>query len=109
MTFLTHLECSACGERHDRDALLNLCGCGKPLLARYDLRAAREAISRDELAGRVSSMWRYAELLPAPSPREVVTLGEGWTPLVDAPRLGARFGLDRLFVKDEALNPTGSF
>jgi threonine synthase len=109
MTFFTHLECAACGERHDKDRLWNLCACGKPLVARYDLDAARAGFRRDALAGRVASMWRYAEMLPAPSPDAVVTLGEGWTPLLEAPRLGARLGLARVFVKDEALNPTGSF
>jgi threonine synthase len=109
MSFLTHLECGACATRYDATGLHNLCACGKPLLARYDLAAAAEALPREALAGRVSSLWRYAELLPAPDAASAITLGEGWTPLLAAPRLGARFGLSRLFVKDEALNPTGSF
>jgi threonine synthase len=109
MTYLTHLECAACGERRDWQELTNLCSCGKPLVARYDLDAVRAAVSRDDLMGREASMWRYAELLPAPSRNAIVSLGEGWTPLAAAPRLGARYGLSRLFVKDEALNPTGSF
>ncbi len=109
MSFFDHLECAACGETYSKDRLLNLCSCGKPLLARYDLQAAREAVDRDSLAGRPPSMWRYAEMLPAPDPSSVVTLGEGWTPLLDAPRLGSRLGLSRLFIKDEGLNPTGSF
>ncbi len=109
MTFLTHCECSACGDRHDVAGLLNLCHCGKPLLARYDLDAAAASLRRETLRDRVASMWRYAEVLPASSPDQVVTLGEGWTPLLSTPRLGDRLGLRNVFVKDEALNPTGSF
>lgn len=109
MTYLTHCECSACGETWDVSALLNLCRCGKPLLARYDLDAVAAAFDRKSLRDRVSSMWRYAELLPAPNAESVVSLGEGWTPLLHTTRLGARLGLANLYVKDESLNPTGSF
>lgn len=109
MTFLTHCECSACGTSHDVADLLNLCACGKPLLARYDLERAASLFRPEMLAARVPSMWRYAEMLPAATPDDVVTLGEGFTPLIRARRLGDRLGLTRLFVKDEALNPTGSF
>jgi threonine synthase len=109
--YFTHLECARrCGagpfdprQRHF------LCpGCRLPLLARYDLAAAR-AWRRDSLAGRVASMWRYREMLPLLPGDEPVTLGEGWTPLLHARRLGASLGLDRLFFKDESLNPTNSF
>ena len=78
----------------------------KPLLARYDLKAAARTFSREALADRPLTMWRYAEVLP---PDEPVTLGEGMTPMLFAPRLGKKLGLDRLYVKDEGLNPTGSF
>jgi threonine synthase len=86
----------------------HLCTCGAPLLARYDLAAAR-AWRRESLAGREATMWRYRELMPLAGAETPVTLGEGWTPLTPAPRLGASLGLDRLFVKDESLNPTNSF
>jgi threonine synthase len=109
MTYFSHLECSACGETRDGRALATLCSCGKPLLARYDLERARAALSREDLRGREASMWRYAEVLPAPGRASVVSLGEGWTPLLEAPRLAGRLGLRRVLVKDEALNPTGSF
>jgi threonine synthase len=109
MSYLSHLECGWCGERYEADRLLNLCACGRPLLARYDLERARAALAREQLAAREATMWRYAELLPVPSRDAIVSLGEGWTPLLAAPRLGARLGLSRLFVKDEGLNPTGSF
>ncbi|MCC6743967.1 MAG: threonine synthase, partial [Acidobacteria bacterium] len=109
MSFLTHCECSACGATYDDAALLNLCRCGMPLLARYDLDAAARVFGRSVVRDRVASMWRYAELMPAATPEDVVSLGEGWTPLLRTARLGGRLGLENLFVKDESLNPTGSF
>ena len=110
MSYFTHLECSApCGAPpFDPRVEQHLCGCGAPLLARYDLDAAR-AWDRASLAGRPASMWRYRELMPLFAGEAPVTLGEGWTPLIHARRLGAALGLSRLFVKDESLNPTNSF
>jgi len=109
-SLFTHLECSVpCGaaalapnESH------HLCSCGAPLLARYDLAAARRW-KKESLAGRVSSMWRYRELMPLLDGEEPVSLGEGWTPLIHARRLGSALGLEQLYVKDESLNPTNSF
>jgi threonine synthase len=109
-SFFSHLECSVpCGApaRNPRERNF-LCSCGAPLLARYDLDRAR-AWSRDTLPGRVPTMWRYRELMPIFDGEEPVTLGEGFTPLVDAKSLGASIGLDRLYIKDESLNPTTSF
>ncbi|MGD0802928.1 MAG: threonine synthase [Candidatus Bathyarchaeia archaeon] len=110
MSNLTHLECSKCGELHDADQVQTVCRkCGKPLFARYDLEAAKETITKRELVGRVSSMWRYMEILPVKRKQNIVTLGEGWTPLTPAPRLGESLGLSNLLVKDEGVIPTGSF
>ncbi len=107
LSTLTHLECSHCRKIWPHTVLQNLCPlCAKPLLARYDLKAAARTFSREALADRPLTMWRYAEVLP---PDEPVTLGEGMTPMLFAPRLGKKLGLDRLYVKDEGLNPTGSF
>ncbi len=107
---LTHLECSICGERHDADAVQYVChACGRALLARYDLDAARRSFTRDALGGRVASLWRYAELLPVRDDAAVTTLGEGMTPLLRAPRLGEAIGASDLWVKDEGANPTGTF
>ena len=103
---LTHLECSACAKQHSHTRLQNLCSCGKPLLARYDLRAAARTLTRAALTSRPSTMWRYVEVLPPPP---YVSLGEGMTPLLHARRAGASIGLGNLFIKDEGLNPTGSF
>jgi threonine synthase len=110
MSFFTHLECSVpCGAPAlDPRAIHHLCSCGAPLLARYDLDRAR-AWSRDSLAGREPNMWRYRELLPLFDGESPVTLGEGFTPLFHARALGSTLGLDRLYIKDESLNPTNSF
>ena len=88
--------------------MLNLCECGGPLLVRYDLEQIRKSWSRDQVQAGPNSMWRYAPVLP-PAEENIVTLGEGMTPLVRTKRLGGRIGADQLWVKDEGLNPTGSF
>ena len=109
-SFLTHLECSMCGQRLKADYLWNLCpDCKKPLLARYDLEAVRDAINPEGIVGREPNLWRYRELLPLHDPSHVLSLGEGFTPLIKADRLGQAVGFDNLFIKDEGLNPTGSF
>jgi threonine synthase len=104
----THLECSLCNNKLDAGVIANLCTCGGPLLVRYDLEKIRHHWKRREVANGPSNMWRYAPLLP-PTDGSIVTLGEGWTPLIRTERLGARIGADDLWVKDEGLNPTGSF
>jgi threonine synthase len=109
MNTLTHLECSLCNQKFDARKAWNLCACGGPLLVRYDLQKARQIWSRDSVSSGPNSMWRYAPVLPPANPASIVSLGEGMTPLVPTPRAGARAGADRLWVKDEGLNPTGSF
>ncbi len=107
---LSHLECTACGRREDADRLHTVCpACGKVLYARYDLDGVRRALPRAALRDRAPTLWRYRELLPVRAADAVVTLGEGMTPLLPAPRLGAALGCPSLWVKDEGLNPTGSF
>ena len=110
MSYFSHLECSVpCGAGpYDPREEQHLCKCGMPLLARYDLQAAR-AWKKESLAAREPNMWRYRELMPLFDGEQPLTLGEGWTPLVHAKRLGNDLGLARLFVKDESLNPTNSF
>lgn len=110
MSYFTHLECSVpCGApAYDARVTQHLCTCGAPLLARYDMEAA-QAWSRESLAGREATMWRYRELMPLFDGEAPVSLGEGWTPLAPAPRLGKALGLSNLLVKDESLNPTNSF
>lgn len=110
MTFLTDLQCSYCDERYDADTLRNLCpSCGKPLFARYDLVGAKSRLDRDEIQSRPEDLWRYRELLPIRDTRNILNLGEGFTPLVHATRLESELGFHSLYIKDEGLNPTGSF
>ncbi len=104
MTTLTHLECSRCGTHVDPSKPQNLCGCGGPLLARYDLTTVRESWNRDWIPNGPSSMWRYAPVLPVSRPSSMVSLGEGMTPLIHAGWLGRS-----VWIKDEGVNPTGSF
>lgn len=108
-SYLTHLECGRCGKHHDADVVQSTCSCGAPLLARYDLATAAATWTRDDIATRPPDLWRYHEILPVRSPHNVVTLGEGMTPLLPLPKLGADFGLSNLLMKDEGLLPTGSF
>jgi threonine synthase len=107
---ITHLECAACGLEHEAQRLHNLCReCGKPLLVRYDLERAGCSLTKESLSGRRADMWRYREVLPVESDENVVTLGEGWTPLLRTERLGQKLGLRNLYIKDESQNPTQSF
>jgi len=106
MTTVTHLECSVTGERYEAGKVQNLSKTGMPLLVRYDLKTARENWSREWLANGPRSMWRYAPVLPVSKPQAIVSLGEGWTPLMKLKRYG---GLKNLYLKDEGINPTGSF
>src|SRR5438045_3317169 len=107
---LLSLHCALCGLEHDPARLQNVCTkCSKPLLARYDLVAASRSLTTESLRGRASNLWRYREVLPIARDENIATLGEGFTPLLHARRLGAALGLDRLFIKDESQNPTQSF
>jgi threonine synthase len=109
MTTVTHLECSVCGKRRDAGLIHNLCECGGPLLVLYDLEKAKATWSRDAVAKGPCSMWRYAPVLPVQNKNTIVTLGEGMTPIAKTENLGSRLGATDLWVKDESVNPTGSF
>jgi threonine synthase len=105
-----NLECSACHREYDARRLHNVCTeCGKPLLVRYDLKRIAKFLARQTLFGRRADLWRYRELLPVRREDNIVTLGEGWTPLLHAKSLGQSLGMSELHVKDESLNPTQSF
>ena len=107
---LLRLECSICGAGHSPAELQTICrDCGRSLFARYDLDAAKRTLTRENLGRRPASMWRYAEVLAGSDVADRVSLGEGMTPLLAAPRLGAELGCAALWVKDEGGNPTGSF
>src|SRR5205085_4917079 len=113
-TFVSHLECSLTGERYEADRLHGLSKAGRPLLVRYDLDGIRRALSRDALAERPQTLWRYRELLPVRRPESVLSLGEVVTPLVSLPRIASRLSPKgqkpgEILVKDEGRLPTGSF
>jgi threonine synthase len=110
MSLLSHLECALCGETFDPDRVWNLCPhCDRPLVARYDLERGRTSLDRDAIRRRAPDLWRYKELLPVRDERHALALGEGYTPLIPATRLGESVGFEKLYIKDEGLNPTGSF
>lgn len=110
MAFVTHIECTVCGRRHEAGGLLTVCvQCGQMLAVRYDLARVALSVSKDALRQRSPGMYRFRELLPLEDTEEPVTLGEGGTPLLPLPRLGAHLGLRHLWAKDEGQNPTGSF
>ncbi len=104
----THLRCSRCRTVYPGEELQNLCACGSPLLAHYDLAMAAVTFKPGNLAGRRDDLWRYTEVLPG-KPEEIVTLGEGGTPLVRLQRLAEEDRCPQLYLKDDAFNPTGSF
>jgi threonine synthase len=109
MSYVSHIECSACAERYDPGQVLNVCRCGGPLLVRYRMPALRESWNRDDIGLGPHSMWRYAPALPVRRQDTVVSLGEGMTPLLRSRQLASSLGLRELWIKDEGLNPTGSF
>ena len=110
MSFVSHVECTVCGHRHDAKRTLTVCeACGQMLAVRYDLERVKGAVTRDALRARPPGMYRFRELTPLDDREEPVTLGEGGTPLLALPRLAAHLGLRHVWGKDEGQNPTGSF
>ncbi len=110
MSYLTHLDCTGCHLKLKPDKLWNLCPqCNKPLFARYDLERLKNTIKKEELLKRSDHIWRYKELLPVHDSHYMLTLGEGDTPLIKAKGLEAEFNHTGILIKDEGLNPTGSF
>jgi threonine synthase len=106
---LNHLDCARCGITRDAGQIQGTCGCGSPLIARYDTERVVAKVSRSEIAARPPDLWRYHELLPVSAAANVVTMGEGMTPLLRMPRTGAALGVPGLMMKDEGLIPTGTF
>jgi threonine synthase len=108
---VTHLECANCHKTYEANQLHNLCvECPKPLLVRYDLKQAAQTLTKESLKTRSSDLWRYREVLPVEREENIVSFGEGWTPLLSAERLAATLPIKlNLFIKDESTNPTGSF
>jgi threonine synthase len=109
-SYLDRLECTQCGKTYPHNQLSKVSPCcGKVLYARYDLPRLGREVDRNDWIDRASSMWRFSELLPVDDPSNILTLGEGGTPLLEAVNLEKKLGLKRLFIKDEGLNPTGTF
>ncbi|HNX55299.1 MAG TPA: threonine synthase [Prolixibacteraceae bacterium] len=107
---ITHLKCSGCGEIYAHDSVQNFCTnshCQETLLAEYDLKTIR--VTKDDLKNRQSNMWRYREFLPITDEKNIVSLGEGGTPLFKANKLSKAIDIEQLYWKDEGGNPTGSF
>ncbi|NGZ75012.1 threonine synthase [Saccharibacillus alkalitolerans] len=108
-SYLSHLHCPKCGTEYDASQLHQLCVCGAPLLVDYDLERLASEVKREDIAARRPDLWRYHELLPVQSEANVVSLGEGMTPLLPVPALGENMGIEHLYMKDEGIIPTGSF
>jgi threonine synthase len=110
MSFVSHVECTVCGHRHDPKRVLSVCEqCGQMLAVRYDLERVKASLSKDALRSRPPGMYRFRELTPLAADEQPVTLGEGGTPLLPLPRFAAHLGLRHVWGKDEGQNPTGSF
>lgn len=109
MGFLIDLVCTKTGKSYSKDKLWNLSDVGAPLFARYDLDAVRKQMKKEDLAGRIPTMWRYEEVMPVEDKQCCVSLGEGYTPMLQATSLGKKIGVPNLYVKEEGVNPTGSF
>ncbi len=109
MSCLTHLECPACGNTEDPNRIANLCKCGSTLFAVYDIGEAAGYVGRGEFPSSIRSLWRYSQMLPVLSAKHVISLGEGWTPLLLLRGLTEYIGVTDLAVKDETRNPTFSF
>ena len=110
MSYVSHVECTVCGQHHDPKVLLTVCEkCGQMLAVRYDLPRVAAAVTKEALRSRPPGMYRFRELTPLGDGEPAVTLGEGGTPLLPLPRLSAQLGLRSLWAKDEGQNPTGTF
>lgn len=108
-SYVTNLYCPKCSKEYDSDQVQSLCECGAPLLVNYDLDSLKKDWNKDVLKERRSDLWRYHELLPVTNEENVVSLGEGMTPLIDMPLIGKNMGIDNLYMKDEGIIPTGTF
>jgi threonine synthase len=105
----TDLYCPKCDRQYALNTVINLCECGSPLLVDYDYNKAAGNLKQSDLPAREPSMWKYREVLPVQNPENIITLGEGGTPLLPSKAIGPQLGMGNLFLKDESVNPTGSF
>lgn len=108
-SYIKGLHCPRCHSNYDASQKNQTCECGSPLLVDYDLEALKKDLKPDDLIGRRNDLWRYHELLPVENEANVVSMGEGMTPLIPMPKLGFHMGLPNLYMKDEGIIPTGTF
>ena len=108
-SYVSHLECPKCHEVYSTEVVQQLCKCGSPLLVRYKLNEVKAAVKKEDFQRREKSLWRYHELLPVKHEENVVSLGEGMTPIIHMKRLGEKIQIPHLYIKDEGIIPTGSF
>jgi threonine synthase len=109
MDFLSHLECPRCGEHYPKQGVYNLCRCSSPLLVRYRLENIKQSIRKEDIEQRDPTLWKYREFLPIEGQNSIVSLNEGFTPVIKLGRLGKFLGFDNLYLKDEGQIPTGTF
>ncbi len=107
--FVSHLECPKCSATHEPEQPHQLCRCGSPLLVKYDMKKVAANMTKEKVASRPPDLWRYRELLPVVKDENIVTMGEGMTPLLRLDRLGQRIGMKNVYMKDEGIIPSGSF
>jgi len=107
--YVSHLECPKCSSTYESEQRVQLCRCGSPLLVRYDLKKVKRTFRKKALVSRGENLWRYRELLPVNKEENIVSLGEGMTPLIHLEKSGPKLGVNHLYLKDEGLIPTGTF
>jgi len=107
--YVSHLSCPKCDKTYESEALIQLCECGAPLLVEYDLEKVTSVFNKEMLKEREPNLWRYLELLPLKDLKNIITLGEGMTPLLHLKRLGKEINIPNLYLKDEGIIPTGTF
>ncbi len=108
-SFITNLYCPKCGQVYDYKVKQQLCTCGSPLLVKYDLESAKKVLRKDIIATREANLWRYKEILPVLDDENIVTLGEGLTPLLPLKNAGKLSNIENLYIKDEGIIPSGTF
>ncbi len=109
MNFLEKLQCTVCKKEYPKNQVLNLCTCGGVLFAIYDLESIAKIFTKEILLNRPKNLWRYSEFLPVENQENIISLGEGFTPLIQLEKIGKQLGLENLYLKDESFNPTASF
>ena len=108
-SYIKGLYCPKCNKKYSSNEVRHLCECNSPLLAEYDLKKASTEIKKEDLVGRVNSLWRYKEFLPVTEEENIVSLGEGMTPVIPLAKLGNKINMKNLYLKDEGIIPTGTF